>query len=69
MLLLREKKAGTISQDIYNCEQDLITHNNLHCASKTPSLSPRHQSTPDWDYQKLDEEMESSSDIDIINGE
>lgn len=57
-----------ISQDTYDCEQNLITCNKLHCASTKPPSSPGHQSTPDWDYLKLDKEMKSSSNIEIING-
>ena len=72
MLLLREKEAGVISQTTYDHERNLITRGKAPChrgrgSSMTPPSSPRRQRTPEWDYKRLDEEMENGSDIEIID--
>ncbi|KAF8152896.1 hypothetical protein B0H34DRAFT_800175 [Crassisporium funariophilum] len=66
-LLLQEKESGNISQSTYNHERKLITCSGKCCASTSPPSSPKRQSSPEWDWEKFDEEMESSN-VKIING-
>jgi len=70
-LLLRENEAGLISRSEYRKEKKHIGK-TCHCSPSPPSSPPRNPNrlaSPDWDFEKLDEEMQNSSEVEIMNGE